>query len=223
MNNINWKDGAVCYARDKQWFSHVLNTLMDSFDYTEITKIVPLNWLVKQSDFQLNEICTGDFIAASELDTEQKYNEVVEVFGLFGFKPHYMHAGFQDYREQPLSIDCGAYCYSTYKNDRKLTYHQIIAISKLKRMMLECEKSKLIENASMMKQLRNSELDTPVKFEINYEVNPFSKYSKENFPKIDLEEKPKRRNKSKQAYDILKSLDYEYDLVKQKWFKKEYI
>lgn len=36
-------------------------------------------------------------------------------------------------------------------------------------------------------------------------------------------EKRIKRNKSKQACAILKSLDYEYDLDKQKWYKKQYV
>ena len=183
MSDINWKDGAVCYTDAGQW---VLSEVKKTLKRAKGERRVGFEQALNQHDFKLNEIREGDFIPASELDTEQKYNEVIEVFGLFGHESD-SQSGYDGlvrgafarltirktgFSNVKLNFDC----------KRQLTYHQIIAIGKLKRMMLEREKSNPPE---------------------------FTDSSK--------------RNKSKQAYDILKSLDYEYDLVKQRWFKKQYI
>lgn len=221
MSDINWNDGAVCCADGKQWVS------LD-WNFEDALCMI----LVKYDDFQLNEIREGDFIPASELDTGQKYNDVVEVFGLFGITASVDHRGFCAENPFCLVVCDDGYAYTEMYRKRQLTYHQIIAIGKLKRMMLERErkfKADIFCGRPFGGPIKNTNDvylvgdGAPVKFTPNYDSNPFSKYSKENFPKLDLEEKPKRRNKSKQAYDILKSLDYEYDLVKQKWFKKQYI
>jgi hypothetical protein len=142
MNNIEWKDGAVCYAYGKQmdvdrWnFEDMFCMHLSDFD-----------------DFQLNEIREGDFIPASELDTEQKYNEVVEVFGLFGFErvkdslsysrlsvgaTHYLAS--DDYGIDSVSNDIA---FKNYCKGRQLTYNQLMVMGELKRMMLEREESNL--------------------------------------------------------------------------------
>lgn len=201
MSDINWKNGKACYADGVQW-----NNYGARFSCSEGASFMlgDAEYLIGNKDFQLNEIREGDFIPVSELDTEQKYNEVVEVFWLFGFK-RFDNASYADTIKSKTDSSClkvnpsGELICNWHKGKRKLTYHQVIAIGKLKRMMLECERSK----------------------DGYFDVSRV--YNAEDFPKLDLEEKPKRRNKSKQAYGILKSLDYEYDLVKQRWFKKQYI
>lgn len=217
MNNIEWKDGAVCFAGDYQrcfidgewlrfmagkWVSYSIGC----------TRKPPIEF----KNFQLNEIREGDFIPASELDTEQKYNDVVEVFGLFGFE-FKQDDKYSLIREGEMLAACGsgALLYYIGSNDiadnckRQLTYNQLMAIGKLKRMMLECKDVKT--------QLEKRGIYAGKENTIKY--NPDSMIIKDCGLVIA---KPKRRNKSKQAYDILKSLDYEYDLVKQKWFRKEW-
>lgn len=139
MSDINWKDGAICFAYNKQWFfrNDKYNDLI-SLDESGFAN--SYNAVVRD-DFQLNEIREGDFIPASELDTEQKYNEVVEVFGLFGYAEHEAHRGYNKHNGLYFAATNSGYCYSVVNNGRQLTYHQIIAIGKLKRMMLEREKS----------------------------------------------------------------------------------
>lgn len=184
MNNIKWEDGAVCFAGGKQ--------------YTNV--FIPSAVMAK--DFQLNEIRQGDYIEASEIDTEQKYNDAVEVFWLFGFSfsknatsSFYEFknnvGGMVDHNLNFLSC-CDDGLFHTDKTlcKRQLTYPQLMAIGELKRAMIE----------------RDSEL------EYSNRVIDSGCY--------DLNSK---RNKSKQAYEILKSLDYDYDLDKQQWFKKHYI
>lgn len=226
MSDIEWRDDAVCYTNWNQWG-------VDRFNFEDML----CKHLVDLEDFQLNEIRKNDYIPKSELNTDQKYNDAVEVIQLFGFecRGRCGFLGLEGTAIKGLAVNSRGVILNSIDNGpckRKITYPQLMAIGKLKRMMLEREKSKLIENASMMKQLRNSELDAPVKFTLNYQVNPFTKYGAAKFNPDTMQQikddgsgvaKPKRRNKAKQAYDILKSLDYEYDLVKQKWFKKEYI
>ena len=210
MNNIEWEDGAVCYAGEAQW-------------------IAPLNYgLIEDSmtfdDFQLNEIRTGDFIP---VDTEQKYNEVVEVFGLFGHESNSQsgYDGLQNGAFSELTIRKSGFSNVKigYDCKRQLTYSQIIAIGKLKRMMNEREKRSnsdeflqaVIEDASdAVKRMRPTLFDFS-----NHSAKPNSSVSKVN---RDIE-RNQTKNKSKQAYEILESLDYEYDLVKQKWFRKEWV
>lgn len=150
MNNIEWKEGVVFLADTLQY------KITDGkcYYYSDANE----SWcssahdaeqLLGRESFQLNEIRTGDFIPASELDTEQKYDEVVEVFGLFGFErvkdslsysrlsvgaTHYLAS--DDYGIDSVSNDIA---FKNYCKGRQLTYHQIIAIGKLKRMMLERE------------------------------------------------------------------------------------
>lgn len=136
MSDINWKENAVCYINGKQrnhesvWINGVFDADVGIGDF---------------DDFQLNEISEGDFIPASELDTEQKYNEVVEVFGLFGvnFNGSATHEYYAFKDDESLTC-CSDGLWQTNSdrwNKRQLTYHQIIAIGKLKRIMLERKKS----------------------------------------------------------------------------------
>lgn len=141
MSDINWKENAIATAYGCQFIIAYGNV------YDEHGKEFGDGWesgLVDAPYFQLNEIREGDFIPVSVLETEQKYNEVVEVFELFGFKVprdknYFSIKGsvvfkvFGDYviPSVLLTMDC----------KRQLTYSQIIAIGKLKRMMLEREKS----------------------------------------------------------------------------------
>lgn len=144
MSDINWQDGEVCYANGRQW---CFNDSVKPYKLVcniSGTCLETLDGVLDFGDFQLNEIREGDFTPASELDTEQKCNEVFEVFGLFGAKNAISYKsftlGFCNLLLNGKSIIVAA------SNDakqltRQLTYHQIIAIGKLKRMMLEREKS----------------------------------------------------------------------------------
>lgn len=165
MSDIDWQNGAVCYASGKQWFNHTGNYLVDHKPIDPDTVARDINSFIDIKDFQLNEIREGDFIPASELDTEQKYNEVVEVFELFGFKKnkyslsysklavgatHYLAS--KDYGIDSVSTNLA---FKNYCKDRQLTYNQIIAIGKLKRMMLEGEKSAPKTNSKDTDQVKN--------------------------------------------------------------------
>ncbi len=78
----------------------------------------------------IDEIKIGDYIEKSELDTEQKYNDVVEVFEQWGFKAHKNHSGFKIDNPNPLSVFEEGYCHSLHMEPRKLTYDQIMSLKK---------------------------------------------------------------------------------------------
>ena len=135
--SIEFKDGAVCLAGGNQWS---LNDGVSDVLFNDLDAFHPFDELLSASDFQLNEIRQGDYIEASELDTEQKYNDAVEVFGLFGFNPYRNHKGYNKGKEY-LSLDDERFCYSSRGIKRKLTYPQLMAIGKLKRAIIERDKS----------------------------------------------------------------------------------
>lgn len=133
---IDWKDGVICFASGKQWFR---------FEHFDLR-------LINDPDFQLNEIRIGDYIEKSELDTEQKYNDVVEVFELFGFD-RYDSATYQETTEREWDFiladnECDFIeVFELPVDSRKLTHNQITAIGKLKRMMNEREEVKRASEA----------------------------------------------------------------------------
>ena len=146
MNNIEWKEGAVFYANGFSWFSEM--------DYSDD--------VINIRDFQLNEPRQGDYIPKSELDTEQKYNDAVEVFGLFGFKCFATDFDLETYGNLYAEEENEVHACtdeSTCKL-RKLTYNQLIAIGKLKRLMNERDIKQSVKSKI------NAELDKPVNSEL---------------------------------------------------------
>ena len=134
MSNIEWLGGSVCFADGVQCNANA----------NKVEKLIVFN------DFQLNEIRQGDYIEASELDTEQKYNDVVEVFGLFGFE---WGDGAENSYSDVLSMGSLTICHDgIFATEvtpkwcaRKLTYPQLMAIGKLKRAMIERDESNDLE------------------------------------------------------------------------------
>jgi len=139
---IEWQEGAVCFADMQQWVYYGLSRKRDYISLCKAGNCCDTQYLTSCRDFQLNEIRIGDYIEKSELDTEQKYNDVVDVFELFGFK-------IADGAESCF-IDLDTYGNLTICHDgifatervkkwckRKLTCNQIMAIGKLKRLLGE--------------------------------------------------------------------------------------
>ena len=165
--SIEFKENAVCYASDRLWFeAENHNDCLADCDGV----VVKTKYIVNCHDFQLNEPKQGDYLPKSELDTEQKYNDAVEVFGLFGFEP--LFSNYHDcspantlYFINEYRIFIGG-CHSNVNPKRELTYNQLMAIGKLKRLMnrrASGEVSKVnldIERA--VKSTINAELDKPV-------------------------------------------------------------
>jgi len=155
--DIKWEDGTVCYACGWQWFDYQGDTLIDNVEiidgaYTELYCNV-----IKEQDFQLNEPRQGDYIPKSELDTEQKYNDAVGELGLFGFV--FCGSSISEYSKLNkhdfiTCCDDGLWQTSSDRwNKRPLTYNQLMAIGKLKRLMNERDKVNTSEkpNSSELK------------------------------------------------------------------------
>ena len=180
--NVKFNDNSVCFADGQQWYFD--NYFSDCVNF---------------SDFQLNTIKQGDYISKSELDTVDKYNRAVEVFGLFGYV--FKVGAISDYEEFSKEDSLGCFddgLWQTnvghYENQRKLTYNQLMAIGELKRLMDNREtvcgkpKSEFVEAIKRVNELESS-----------------------------------NDGKSLQAYEVLKSLDYEFDSEKGRWYRKEWV
>lgn len=141
-NEIQWEDGAVCYAYGKQWLYQSSNYLIDHSSINPETVARDINGFTDIEDFQLNHIRNRDYIPASELDTEKKYNDVVEVFGLFGFPVFHQNKGFEGLSKViGLAVNCkGNVLNGIVSCKRQLTYTQVMAIGKLKLIMDERNK-----------------------------------------------------------------------------------
>lgn len=152
--SVEFKEGAVCFADNTQWDSD--NDFSGVFHF---------------NDFQLNTIKQGDYIEASELDTEQKYNDAVEEFGLLGFNPYLNFnmdiaefilttmgsgCGFIADSDGDLVIDYNDEWDKTEKK-RKITYPQLMAIGKLKQAMIERDEALIdaVENTSILSDALN--------------------------------------------------------------------
>ena len=227
--DIEWKEGAVCFADGQQWFTS------EEIYLTSDCSLYSYNYenIINCDDFQLNEPRQGDYIPKSELDTEQKYNDAVEVFGLFGIKAFNLgRQSFERLQRESfwcLGVDSDnsfAAKNKSYKGVRKISLKQLMAIGKLKRLM--DDRNKQVKVDEFLKAVSDDVAETarkmkPVFFDLASNHETVSKHLTYADAIKNYSAKPKRRNKSKQAYEILESLDYEYDLVKQCWYRKEYI
>ena len=127
---IEWQEGDVCFAAGTKWDSD--NDFSDALNC---------------KDFQLNTIKQGDYIEASELDTEQKYNDAVEVFGLFGFNSNVSYEKHIEYGTNFVVIENNEVDGVRKEKDyciRKLTYPQIMVIGELKRLELERKRKEVL-------------------------------------------------------------------------------
>lgn len=142
--DIKWQEGVVCFSDGECHHPSRRNFVVDSEGFTTSF----LN-IMNYSDFQLNTIKQGDYIEASELDTEQKYNDAVEVLELSGF-------------ERAIDYSCleGEFCNLLVNSDslivaasnealslkRKITFNQLMAIGELKRLELARSAPKIAPN-----------------------------------------------------------------------------
>lgn len=142
---IEWKEGAVCYAHGKQWY---LDDSESEFMLSSENRdhSASLAWVLSHNKFQLNEPLIGDYIPKSELDIEQKYNDAVEEFGLFGFEFKVNISDFTGFKyilggNGNLTINYEGFI-ANHDNTslRELAYNQLMVIGKLKRLMNERDK-----------------------------------------------------------------------------------
>ena len=207
--DIAFKKGAVCYAGGYQWFSRsgVKGILFNHYLHQR-----QLDELVTAEDFQLNTIKQGDCIESSCADTEQKYIDSVGVFDLFGFKPTRRHRGFSKASYNNLTVFNDGYCYSLHETPRKLTYNQLMAIGKLKRLMNEREDGLSGHFIGLDKAIHPCDLDKIVFHSDN--ILEFN---------TDITEGEEEDTKASKSYNLLKSMDIYYDEDLKLWYKKEFL
>ncbi len=143
---IEFNEGVVCFAGGCQWLANKKYPLSNGEELSSNE----LETAIIYSDYQLNTPCEGWYIHKSEIDTEQKYNDVVEVFGLFGAfrKQDYNETFNKRHKLKTLTIRGGKVCDYESSDAIKCTYNQLMAIGKLKRMIDEKSNSKEIPNSS---------------------------------------------------------------------------
>lgn len=162
INNIEWKDGAVCFANGWQWFYDCAKIRLSNLHGCCLS----YHNATLASDFQLNEPRQGDYIPKSELYTEQKYNDAVEVFGLFGF--NFCGSATSEYNKLNkhdfiTCCDDGLWQTSSDRwNKRPLAYNQLMAIGKLKRLINELNNTvlSLDEETELKSRSMASELNS---------------------------------------------------------------
>lgn len=146
--SIEFKDGAVCFADNRQWSFNDSVKPYKLVSNMHGTRLEGYSDVVDMPDFQLNTIKQGDYIEASEFDTEQKYNDAVEVFGLFGFdRVGEFCLGYADFMTHPneSALICSdGLLMGISKNHshckRKVTFNQLMVIGELKRLEVERDK-----------------------------------------------------------------------------------
>lgn len=189
---MEFKEGVVCFADDVEWFYYNDKNLI-----TKSNTFIRYKNIVELDNFQLNTIKQGDYIPKSELYTEDRFNQAVEVFELFGF---YLLKNLSWLVFDMVSCWKGVVIYedevvnTTALEGREITFKQLMAIGELKRLMDNREticgktKSDFVEDTKRGYELESS-----------------------------------NASKSQQAYELLKSLDYEFDSEKERWYRKEWV
>lgn len=170
---IKWQEGAVCFAGGLQFgapsndFYPCISGGLASVGYFD------------RADFQLNTIKQGDYIAVSELDTEQKYNDAVDVLELLGAHKGKRHSyyAFKICKLLKVTEHCSLPDVNlTADCKRKLTFNQLMAIGELKRLEIERDKKEasecfvetLDEKVSRAEKLENEWTDKHYNF--NYQL-----------------------------------------------------
>lgn len=233
---IEWKEGSVFYGGGRQHEARknkVFGCELVSFcrsSYHDIKSAVKCN------DFQLNEPREGYYIPKSELDTEEKYNQAVEVFGLFGFYRNGKHCnGYDSFMDNDAAdVLCSYVTCDKADNTKllsanelasyckvKITFDQLMAIGELKRKMNERESEfigsrgldiEMIKKVAGFETERDTTINNAV---VSIRINGEYQEVKPTHESVKSKTKPK----SKEAYRILESMGIEWDNVKGKWFK----
>ena len=127
----------------------------------------------------ITEIKVGDYIEKSELDTEQKYNDVVEVFEQWGFE--WGDGATENYRYLN-DYDCLVICKDglwqsssdRYKK-RKLTYNEIMQLKKVD--VDNCNVDKLVSNrVSTVNRDLEGQMQGKINSTINERGNNYGKF-----------------------------------------------
>lgn len=143
--SIEWQKDAVCSADGRQWFVNYSGDdkryQLQNFSGDRFYSFYGIINFAKH--FQLNTIKQSDCISKSELDTEDRYNQAVEVFRLLGLELYKDHEGYNSMVQwwEGLEIYEGEIVSSNTIDGRRITFNQLMAIGELKRMMNERDKS----------------------------------------------------------------------------------
>ena len=121
---------------------------------------------VKRPDVKLKEpqpiteIRIGDFIHKSELDTKEKYNDVVRVFEKFGFKSDGSNFGMLRLLNEVVNVNadedgrlyCGIFLSPNCGVNRQLTYDQIMSLDKKEHIDVDnCNVDKMVTGCDFAK------------------------------------------------------------------------
>lgn len=109
---------------------------------------------LKESELEpITEIRIGDFIHKSELDTEEKYNDVVRVFESFGFKSDGSNFVMLNLLNEVVNVNadeggrlyCGIFLSPSCGINRQLTYDQIMSLDKVEHIDVDnCNVDKMV-------------------------------------------------------------------------------
>lgn len=230
--NIVFEEGVVCYADGDQWYPDGKGWLQTE-GHSE-RSFAQGGFLLDYKDFQLNTSKKGDYITKSELDTEDKYNRAVEVFGLFGLFGFHRVGEFalnyEEFMNHPNGdslVCCESLCIGIKSThdccERKITFNQLMAIGELKRLMAESDYSKRVTDSGCY-DVNSANSNSSVSA-VNRDTvcgKPKSEFV-EAIERVNELESNTSKNKSLQAYEILESLDYEFDSEKGRWYRKEWL
>ena len=210
MSDIEWKEDFVCYAEGRQW-------TLDTGLLTDCRgNLMNLSGSLEFKDFQLNEPLQGDCIVLDELEDEDEYNNVVDVFMLFGF-PRYEGASFEDTKMNKWLVvdkdkDLIGTDYLTSDCKRMVSYKQLMAIGKLKHLIDERKDSLSGHFIGLEKAIHSCDFDNIV-----FHSDKILDFNS-NITKGD-----ERDTKASKAYNLLKSMDIHYDEEQKLWYKKEFL
>ena len=193
--NIEWKDNAVCYADGKQWF---FNNKVKPYKLVcnmHGTSLETLEGVLSFDDFQLNIPREGDYLRKEELDSEGKYNDVAEVLRLFGIVDPSENGYLSTYDVTLIDND-------KLVDQGYYAHHHNLCKRELtyNQLMTIGAIKRLLDEQEAVKRCNVHKEGVD-----NHEVKNI------------------KHNKAKQAYDILQSLDYAYDSVEQRWYKKGWV
>ena len=180
----------------------------------------------------ITELKIGDYIERSELDTEQKYNDVVEVFRQWGFEfKDGAICGFDMLRVNSvmvLSCNVVFICLDCEVMDRKLTYDQVMSLKKVD--VDNCNIDKVVNPFEQMVRNKTERDGESLKRAFDSgNMDAVKEVSKGDKIVIGPSEtfredaNYKEMVKSTKASLAMESLGYEYDEDKQRWFRREYL
>jgi len=180
----------------------------------------------------ITELKIGDYIEKSELDTEQKYNDVVGVFGQWG--AFFSESAVSEYRHLTDDDSLG-FCkdglwqlYSEKRNKiRKLTYKDIMSLKKVD--VDNCNIDKVVNPCEQMVRNKTERDRKLIKISIDNNSSQdvmarlMESESNNNDETFREDTNCKEMVKAAKASLAMESLGYEYDEDKQQWFRREYL